>query len=274
MRSIDLPGDVMRSIDELSSDVARAIDGVVFDVDDTLTAGGVLEEEAYAALFRLREAGLSRIAVTGRPLGWMEPLALLWPVDLAVGENGAGWLWREGRIAREGFFSESGGDEVLADVLAEVRAKVASEMPHVREAADQRLRRRDLAYDVGETVRLPERDVARLVAIIEACGARAVVSTVHAHAMPGGWDKACGTARAASAVLGIGETQLRERYLFVGDSGNDAAAFAFFAHTAGVANVRDHLGALPIAPRWVAREARGRGFAEIVATLLARRAGA
>lgn len=258
----------MRSIDELSPEAARAIEGVVFDVDDTLTAGGVLEEEAYAALFRLREAGLSRIAVTGRPLGWMEPLALLWPVDLAVGENGAGWLWREGRVAREGFFASESGHEVLAHV----RAAVREAMPHVKEAGDQRLRRCDLAYDVGETVALPREEIAELVSIIERCGARAVVSTVHAHAMPGAWDKACGTARAAREVLGVEEARLRERFLFVGDSGNDAAAFAFFAESAGVANVRDHLHALPVAPRWVAREARGRGFAEIVGTLLARRA--
>ncbi|AKF06262.1 HAD family hydrolase [Sandaracinus amylolyticus] len=257
----------MRSIDELSAESARAIEGVVFDVDDTLTKGGIVEQEAYAALFRLRDAGLARIAVTGRPLGWMEPVALLWPIDLAVGENGAGWIWRDGRVARRGWFDAQRSD----DVLARVRARVREEMPDVREADDQPLRRCDLAFDVGETVSLSRERIARLVAIIEACGARAVVSTVHAHAMPGAWDKACGTVRAVRDVLGVDEARLRERFLFVGDSGNDAAAFSFFAHTAGVANVRDHLRALPVAPRFVAREARGRGFAEIVDVLLARR---
>ncbi|UJR81114.1 HAD family hydrolase [Sandaracinus amylolyticus] len=258
----------MRAIEELSAESARAIEGVVFDVDDTLTKGGVVEQEAYAALFRLRDAGLARIAVTGRPLGWMESVALMWPIDLAVGENGAGWIWREGRIARRGWFDvEGAGDEVLG----RVRARVREEMPDLREADDQPLRRCDLAFDVGETVSLSRDRVARLVEIIEACGARAVVSTVHAHAMPGAWDKACGTVRAVTDVLGIDEARLRERFLFVGDSGNDAAAFGFFAHTAGVANVRDHLHALPVAPRFVAREARGRGFAEIVDVLLARR---
>ena len=258
----------MKAIDELSAESARAIEGVVFDVDDTLTREGVLEEEAYAALFRLREAGLRRIAVTGRPLGWMEPLALMWPIDLAVGENGAGWIWREGRVARRGLFAPEGEG---AQVLAEVRARVRAALPELQEAGDQALRRCDLAYDIGETARVPSARVAQLVEIIEACGARAVVSTVHAHAMPGGWDKAQGTARAASEVLGIGEGRLKERYLFVGDSGNDAAAFAFFAHTAGVANVRDHLHAISVPPRWVARAPRGQGFAEIVAVLLGRR---
>jgi hypothetical protein len=38
-----------------------------------------------------------------------------------------------------------------------------------------------------------------------------------------------------------------------------------------VANVREHLDRLPVAPRWVARHERGRGFAEIVETLIERR---
>lgn len=263
---------MLRPIEELSAEEAGAIEGVVFDVDDTLTREGVVEEEAYAALFRLREAGLARIAVTGRPLGWVEPLVQLWPIDVGVGENGAGWLWREGRIAREAFFEEDEGGRG-AEVLAEVRARVRRELPEVREATDGRLRRRDLAFDVGESVRLPRERVEALVRVIEACGARSVVSSVHAHAATGAWDKARGAARAAEAVLGIAEETLRERFLFVGDSGNDAAAFAWFAKSAGVANVREHLHLLPVAPRWIARAERGRGFAEIVDVLLARRRG-
>jgi HAD superfamily hydrolase (TIGR01484 family) len=259
--------DGMQPIEEMSVAEARAIEGVVFDVDDTLTSDGVVEEAAYRALFRLRDAGLRRIAVTGRPLGWVEPLVQLWPIDLGIGENGAGWLWREGRIAREAFFDAGDG----AEVLARVRARVRRELPEVREATDGRLRRRDLAFDVGETVRLPRATVDALVAAIEGCGARAVVSSVHAHAATGAWDKAEGVARAASEVLGIERERLRERFLFVGDSGNDAAAFAFFPRSAGVANVREHLDRLPVAPRWIARQERGRGFAEIVETLIARR---
>ena len=99
-----------------------------------------------------------------------------------------------------------------------------------------------------------------------------MVSTVHAHAIPGQWDKARGTVRAAAEVLHVDEERLRTRFLFVGDSGNDAAAFAFFEHTAGVANVGAHLASLPVPPRWVATCDRGRGFAEIVRTVLAKKA--
>ena len=65
----------MLPISELEPECARALAGVVFDVDDTLTRHGRVEAEAYAALWRLREAGLHTIAVTGRPLGFAEIIA-------------------------------------------------------------------------------------------------------------------------------------------------------------------------------------------------------
>ncbi len=53
----------------------------------------------------------------------------------------------------------------------------------------------------------------------------------------------------------------------MGDSANDAAAFAGFALTFGVQNVTGHLRGLTVPPRYVAAASRGRGFAEIAARL-------
>ena len=50
-----------------------------------------------------------------------------------------------------------------------------------------------------------------------------------------------------------------------------SAAFSYFPLSAGVANVRAHLAQLPRAPAFVATADRGRGFAEIAATILAAR---
>ena len=61
------------------------------------------------------------------------------------------------------------------------------------------------------------------------------------------------------------------RYAFVGDSGNDAACFAAFRTTFGVANVRASLGRLSVPPRYVASRAMGEGFAEIAAAILSAR---
>lgn len=268
MTERDLAGSGRAPRERSSARDLAGLEGIVFDVDDTVTRAGVLEREAFIAMWAAREAGLRTIALTGRPLGWAEVIASIWPVDLAIGENGAGWHWREGRSVRAGHWDA--GDPAA---LERVRARLRAEMPEVREAIDQGLRRRDLALDVGELARLDRDSIARLRSLIEAEGLRCTVSSVHAHAIPGPWDKALGAVRAMREALGVDEERARTRYLFVGDSGNDAAAFAFFEHTAGVANVLEHWDAIAVPPAWIAGEDRGRGFAEIVAAVIAARRG-
>ena len=46
---------------------ARRIRYILCDIDDTITTGGKLTAEAYAALWRLHDAGYGVIPVTGRP---------------------------------------------------------------------------------------------------------------------------------------------------------------------------------------------------------------
>ena len=68
-------------------------------------------------------------------------------------------------------------------------------------------------------------------------------------------------------MLGIDLSSELERWVFVGDSGNDAAAFERFPKSVGVANVREHLDRLPVHPRYITDGDRGRGFAELAAHL-------
>ena len=258
----------MRPLAELDHDTCRALLGIAFDIDDTVTRGGRLELPAFQAMHDLAAAGLHLIAVTGRPLGWVDVVAHHWPVAVAVGENGAGWVWREDSIPREGYFEP---DEIRAgytELFERVRRRVAREMPNVRPTIDQRARRCDLAFDVGETMQLSPEEIERLVGIIESEGARSAVSSVHAHAQPGDWDKARGIERAARDALGLEVAQQRDRWLFIGDSGNDAAAFAYFPVSVGVSNVRRYLTRLPTPPRFVTDADRGRGFAEIARHVL------
>lgn len=241
--------------------------GVIFDIDDTVTRNGVLEPDAYAAMHRLAGAGFELVAVTGRPLGWTDVIARLWPVRAAVGENGAGWAWVDEARLHEGYFCDEVERARQAALLEVIRREVMAAMPHVQTTNDHRHRRCDLAFDVGESVSLPRADIDALVTLIEGLGARSSVSTVHAHAVPGPWDKAEGVARALRDILGVDLSQEIERWVFVGDSGNDAAAFERFPISVGVANVREHLDRLPVAPRYVTDGDRGHGFAEIASHL-------
>ena len=261
----------MQPIDELESAEARQLLGIVFDVDDTLTRAGRLEAEAYAALWALRRAGLLLMAVTGRPLGFAELMARQWPIDLAVGENGAGYVRVTEHGLTTGFYADDAQRATHAAQLARLRDRVREQAPFAHITDDSWARRCDVTWDIGERVQLAAAQIAELRAIIEAEGARCVVSSVHAHAMLGAYDKASGAVQAGRALLGHDLAGERARWLFVGDSGNDAPAFAHFPLSAGVANVRDHLHALPTPPRYVSRADRGVGFAEIAATVLARR---
>lgn len=250
----------MKPVQELDASRLR---GLVFDIDDTVTRHGILEPAAYLAMHRLAEAGYDLVAVTGRPLGWVDLIARQWPVRLAVGENGAGWAWVSDGIFHEGYFDGDEERRAQRALLDRVRDEVKRTMPEVRVSSDDRARRCDLAFDVGESVRLSEDEIRRLVALLEELGVGTSVSTVHAHAVPGRWNKAIGVARALAEVMHVDLDAERNCWAFVGDSGNDAEAFAYFPNSVGVANVREHLERLPVHPQYVTHADRGLGFAEL-----------
>ena len=73
--------------------------GVLTDIDDTLTTHGQLTALAYSAMESIHQAGVMLIPITGRPAGWCDHIARMWPVDAVVGENGAFWFRYEPRLA-------------------------------------------------------------------------------------------------------------------------------------------------------------------------------
>ena len=103
-----------------------------------------------------------------------------------------------------------------------------------------------------------------MVRVITGAGARSFLSSVHLHATFDPDDKASGSIAYLARAFGEDPgAATRARWAFVGDSGNDAACFAAFRVTFGVANVRAHLARIPVTPRYVARKTMGEGFAEI-----------
>jgi HAD superfamily hydrolase (TIGR01484 family) len=261
----------MKPVALLGVDEARGLSGLFFDLDDTVLTHGVLSRVAYGAIWDLRDAGLKLVAVTGRPSGWAEVLVRQWPIDGAVTENGAVFVVREGRGVRvilDGAPDEVAGRRARLDALV---ATVKSELPDIELADDVRARCSDVAWDIGERVSLPEDEVNRLQRLVVAAGARTTRSSVHFHASFERDDKASGALRFVRARFGEDPGRAIYRWAFVGDSSNDAACFAAFRTTFGVANVRAFVSKLSVPPRYVAAAERGEGFAEIVRTLLARR---
>ena len=79
----------MQPFETLPIAVAKNLRGILSDIDDTLTTHGKLLPCALQALSRAQENGLKVVVVTGRPAGWVDHIARMWPVDGVIGENGA-----------------------------------------------------------------------------------------------------------------------------------------------------------------------------------------
>jgi len=153
----------MKPIAAMSSEEARGVRYILMDIDDTLTREGKLLSSSYSALWKLKEAGLKVIPVTGRPAGWCDLIAREWPVDGVVGENGALAFWEEpasGGPSASGekqnrlpvLKAEYHPNAVRNDhpVLARVKERAFAEFPELRLAKDQFARLFDLALDFAE----------------------------------------------------------------------------------------------------------------------------
>jgi HAD superfamily hydrolase (TIGR01484 family) len=248
--------------------------GLLFDIDETLTTKGRLTAEAYRALERVHEAGLLTVSVTGRPAGWCDHFARMWPVDAVVGENGAFYFRYDragGRLIKR-FAVDARERAANRRRLAELREEILATVPGAGLASDQPYREADLAIDIREDVApLSRSDVERIVALFESAGAVAKVSSIHVNGWFGRYDKLTMTRLLFAECFGVDLESEREAFVFVGDSPNDAPMFSFFPRAVGVANVRDFTGRMAALPTYVTTARSGAGFAELVEALLAAR---
>jgi HAD superfamily hydrolase (TIGR01484 family) len=252
----------------LTPELARRLGGVVFDLDGTVLTDGRLSLSAYGALHELRASELRLVACTGRPALWGEVVARQWPVELCVAENGALAYRREGSaVIRHDRYDPAARKDRRAR-LASIVATLRARYPDLELSDDNDGRLSDVTFDVGERCRVAADRVAVVRAAAHDLGARTFVSSIHLHVTLEPDDKASGTVRVLVAALGEDPTRALSRYAFVGDSANDAACFAAFRLTLGVANVREHLASLHVPPRYTSDATQGDGFAEIAARLV------
>src|SRR5678815_5034991 len=144
--------------------------------------------------------------------------------------------------------------------LARVIQSALRAVPGARMSTDSLYTEVDLAIDVNEEVRLPPEAAQRLEAFLAARGVNAVRSSVHVNAWIGPFDKAWMVRRFLRTVFRERLAPDDRRWVYVGDSVNDAPLFAAFALSVGVANVRSVLELLPHRPRFVTGAPEGGGF--------------
>lgn len=202
-------------------------------------------------------------------------IARFWPVAGVVGENGAFAMRYDHNLRkmRRIFIADPATrakNRSKLDALAKV---ILQDVPGTALASDQHYREADLAIDFCEDVPpLPQDQVDRIVAHFHAAGAVAKVSSIHVNGWFGDWDKLTMSKQFLATEFEIDLEAQKNRFIYCGDSPNDAPMFGFFPNACGVANVVDFVGEMEALPAFVASSRGGDGFIEIGEKLLAARA--
>ena len=269
----------MQPLNMWSWQARSRIKGVFTDIDDTLTTDSAITPDALAALGDLKARGLTVIAITGRPVGWSEPFALHWPVDAIVAENGAVLLQNSHQKVLRA--SGNNGDLLLKSYqqsdairvtnfarMQQMGQRILQEVPGTLLARDSAGRETDMAIDHSEFTHLPPEKIARVVAIMQAEGMTATVSSIHINGWFGEHNKPVGARWALRQLFERDLDAEMDRWVFVGDSTNDQLMFEAFPNSVGVANVRRFEAQLVHLPRYITEGARGAGFAELARAVL------
>ena len=261
----------MKPLAALPDTARRNIRCVLTDIDDTLSTRGRITAETYAALEALHAAGYLVIPVTGRPAGWCDHIARMWPVDAIVGENGALYMRHDdvARALKKRFVADESERKRNRQRLAAIGEKILCEIPGCALASDQQYRETDIAIDYCEdVVPLSREDVERVVAMMRSEGLSAKVSSIHVNGWFGSYDKLAMTRTLLAEEFGIDLDAEQQRCIFIGDSPNDAPMFDFFSYSIGVANVHAFGDAIATPPKYVTTAKAGAGFAELATFLL------
>jgi HAD superfamily hydrolase (TIGR01484 family) len=265
---------MMARIRSFPADVARNLFAVFFDIDDTFTSHGKIPGNAFQALWLLKASGIRLVPITGRPAGWCDHIARMWPVDGVVGENGALYFWYDenGAKIRKRFMDPDDIRRENRRRLETIGVEILASVPGAAIASDQPYRETDLAIDYCEDVlALGWKEVEKICEIFKQHGAKSKISSIHVNGWFGDYDKLKMTRVFVQERWAIDLDEAKERFLFCGDSPNDEPMFQYFPHTAGVKNILRFAGRMHHLPAFVADYEGGEGFAQIVQTVLGMR---
>jgi len=261
----------MRPLTEFPAQQIQSVKYLLADIDDTITTEGRLTPDAYTALARLQDAGLKVIPITGRPAGWCDHFARMWPIDAIVGENGAFYFCydHEMRTFKKRFSATDAQRAENRRRLDDVSQLILREVPGSALASDQNYREADIAIDFCEDVApLPEPEIQRIVTLMEDNGLTAKVSSIHVNGWIGDYDKLTMTKILMADVFDCDIEKEKGDFVFVGDSPNDQPMFGYFPNAVGVANLKNFESSLTQMPAYVTELEAGSGFVELANSLI------
>ena len=262
---------MMKPINDFPREKCAAVTYLLTDIDDTITHHGRIPACAFQAMEDLDAAGIRVIPITGRPAGWCDHIARMWPVKAVVGENGAFYFLYDNRSKRmiRRYFKTAQEREQDQEKLAVIKHEILTSIPGCVVSADQRYREADLAIDFAEDVpHLSQKDIDRIVTLFEHHGATAKVSSIHVNGWFGTYDKLSMTKILFREAFKTDLDSIKENVIFSGDSPNDEPMFEYFPNAVGVANVLAFKDRLSFKPAWITKEKGGMGFAQLAKILV------
>jgi len=277
-REATLPIPGTRKIEDIPRELCERLKGVLFDIDDTFTYRSKIRSGAFSMLWEAKKQGLLLVPITGRPAGWADHIARMWPVDGVVGENGAFYFCldeADRRLKKHFVVRDPAVREQNRRRLSALFRELQQVFPSIRMASDQPYRECDLAIDYCEDASppLPLEEACRIQESLEDHGATTKISSIHVNAWFGEYDKLSTCKWFFREEHAIDLEAERHHFCFLGDSPNDGPMFASFPFSIGVAGIHRfwESGLMEYMPSFVASKEGGFGFEEALGTVLRKR---
>lgn len=261
--------DMPRALATISRSELSTVRVVLTDFDDTLTLEGKLPADTLSALYRLQEAGLAVVPVTGGCAGWSDMMVRVLPISGVITEGGGVFMqYRDNSVHYHYFQGEMLMRAQQAALLAMIQPRL-ERFQALQLTRDQAYRLTDVAIDYAQDIHPPalsEKDA--LLKELRQLGLNAKASSIHINVCQDGVDKYAMSQQVLREVFEMPEHEQQRSVLYVGDAPNDESMFANFPLSVGVANIEPYLPNLKHKPAFITNAAGGLGFAELASLLL------
>ncbi|MDX9799709.1 MAG: HAD-IIB family hydrolase [Spirochaetia bacterium] len=265
---------IIAPVSEIPKELCKNLKYLFADIDDTITTNGKLPASTFEAIWKLYNAGIKIVPVTGRPAGWCDHIARMWPVAGVVGENGAFYYSYnpdQKKVIRK--YLQSADERKQGRVkLDRIKERVLNEVPNAGIASDQEFRIADLAIDFCEDVPpLSQKEIDKICSILDEEAAVYKISSIHINCWYGDYDKLTCFNLFLKDHTGKELKAMQDYILFAGDSQNDEPMFEALKHTIAVANIKKFLPIMEHYPAYVTEKNDADGFFEASQIILAKR---
>ncbi len=264
----------IKPVREIPDQLCADLEFVFTDIDDTITKNGMMPFKSLKSIYDMEGAGIQVVLVTGRPAGWCDYFARMWPVSGIVGENGAFYFSydRKRKKMKRVFLLTDDERKKNKEKLTVLEKRVLTEVPQCRISADQSFRITDLAIDISEDVEsVSQESIQKICRIIEDAEAEYKVSSIHINCWYGKYDKLTCFDRFIRDFTGSSIEDYQNKMIYIGDSPNDEPMFANLENGVAVANIRKYLYMLKDFPIYITDHEASDGFDELVEIILKKR---